>query len=122
MSGVGISFGLDRIYLVMEELDLFPDTVKRDLKVFFLNFGQEEALVALKLVKALRKATVKCDIYPNPAKIQKQMKYAHNRGAHYVVSIGENELKAGEFQVKNMASGEQSRYPLSQADTFIGSL
>ncbi len=122
ISGVGISFGLDRIYLVMEELGLFPESVKRDLQVFFLNFGQAEAMEAMKLLKAMRKASVKCDIYPNPAKIQKQMKYANNRGVRYVVSIGENELKAGEFQVKNMESGEQTLYPLSQASTFIGLL
>ncbi|MEN8787916.1 MAG: histidine--tRNA ligase [Flavobacteriaceae bacterium] len=122
VSGVGISFGLDRIYLVMEELGLFPESVTRDLEVFFLNFGEAEAMEAMKLLKAMRKASVKCDIYPNSAKIQKQMKYANNRGANYVVSIGENELKAGEFQVKNMKSGEQTRYPLGQADIFIGLL
>jgi histidyl-tRNA synthetase len=122
VSGVGISFGLDRIYLVMEELGLFPESVTGDLEVFFLNFGKAEAMEAMKLLKAMRKAAVKCDIYPSAAKIQKQMKYANNRGAAYVVSIGENELKAGEFQVKNMKSGEQTRYSLSQADTFIGIL
>ncbi len=122
ISGVGISFGLDRIYLVMEELGLFPQSVNRDLEVFFLNFGEAETMEAMKLLKAMRKASVKCDMYPNPAKIQKQMKYANNRGARYVVSIGENELKSGVFTVKNMESGEQSRYSLSEADTFIRSL
>lgn len=122
ISGVGISFGLDRIYLVMEELGLFPQSVNRDLEVFFLNFGEAETMEAMKLLKAMRKASVKCDMYPNPAKIQKQMKYANNRGARYVVSIGENELKSGVFTVKNMESGEQSRYSLSETDTFIRSL
>ncbi len=122
VSGVGISFGLDRIFLVMEELGLFPASVTKDLEVYFLNFGQAEAMEAMKLLKAMRKASVKCDIYPNQAKIQKQMKYANSRGVNYVVSIGENEMKAGEFQVKNMENGEQNRYLLSEAEAFIRSL
>ena len=122
VSGVGISFGLDRIYLVMEELGLFPETLTKELDVLCLNFGEVESMEALKLVKQFRDAGLRADLYPNAAKIQKQMKYAHNRAVPYVVSMGENELAAREFQVKNMESGEQQNYPLSEAGSFIESL
>ena len=122
VSGVGISFGLDRIYLVMEELGLFPKTLDKELDVLCLNFGAVEAMAALKLVKQLRAAGLRSDLYPTKAKIQKQMKYANNRAVSYVVSIGENELSAGEFLVKNMETGEQKNYSLSEAGLFIQSL
>ena len=122
VSGVGISFGLDRIYMVMEDLGLFPKTLVKELDVLCLNFGEVEAMAALKLVKQLRAAGLRSDLYPTAAKIQKQMKYANNRAVSYVVSIGENELAAGEFLVKNMETGEQKNYPLSEARLFIQSL
>jgi histidyl-tRNA synthetase len=120
-SGVGISFGLDRIYLVMEELGLFPDSVDRQLDVLFLNFGPSEAMEAVKLLKVFREAGIRSDLYPAPSKIQKQMKYANSKQVTYVISIGEDELKAGVFLVKNMETGEQTKYPLGQAAGFIES-
>ena len=105
VSGVGISFGLDRIYLVMEELGLFPETLAQNLSVLCVNFGENEALAALKLVTQLRKQGISADIYPTAAKMQKQFKYAHNRQVPYVISIGQHELEADVFVVKDMASG-----------------
>ena len=121
VSGVGISFGLDRIYLVMEELGLFPNTLDRELDVLCLNFGEQESLRSLKLIQQLRDLGVRADLYPGAAKIQKQMKYANNRNVSYVISIGANELAAGEFQVKHMESGEQKTYSLSEVGDFVQS-
>lgn len=93
VSGVGISFGLDRIYLVLEELGLFPERIDQSLQVLCLNFGDKEGLAALKLVSALRKNGIKADVYPSNAKIQKQFKYANNRNVPYVVLIGKKNWK-----------------------------
>ena len=122
ISGIGISFGLERIYLVMQELNLFPDTVARPLDVLCLNFGEKEALEAMKLVQEFRKAGLKSDLYPSSAKIQKQMKYANSRNASYVVLIGDQELAAGEFVVKDMVKGVQQSYKLSEVPQFVQSL
>ena len=122
VSGVGISFGLDRIYLVMEELSLFPEEIERTLDVLCLNFGEQEALAALKLVAKLRRHGVKADLYPSDAKIQKQFKYANNRNVPYVILIGEKELSENIFFVKHMASGEQTSYSLEKIEDFIVTL
>lgn len=122
VSGVGISFGLDRIYLVMEELDLFPKSLEKSLDVLFLNFGEQEALASLKLVTELRKAGIKSDVYPSNAKIQKQFKYANNRNVPFVVLLGDQELKDSSFVVKHMESGEQKTYAMSAMGDFISSL
>ncbi|NNF19554.1 MAG: histidine--tRNA ligase [Flavobacteriaceae bacterium] len=122
ISGVGVSFGLDRIYLVMEELQLFPETLDRALDVLCINFGDKEALAATKLVRSLRSAGLKSEVYPSSAKIQKQFKYADNRNVPFVILIGEQELKDGNFVVKNMESGTQQSYPLQNPDDFINSL
>ena len=122
VSGVGISFGLERIYLVMEELGLFPQTLMRDLDVLCLNFGAKEAMAAMKLVRELRDGGVKADLYPDIAKIQKQMKYANNRGVPYVILMGDRELANEEFVVKDMRQGDQKTYSLSQVAEFARSL
>ena len=80
MSGVGISFGLDRIYLVLEELDLFPNTVANTLDILFVNFGQTEALYALQAIQSLRAQGISCELYPDAAKLKKQLNYANKRG------------------------------------------
>ncbi|MDO1500293.1 histidine--tRNA ligase [Winogradskyella maritima] len=113
MSGVGISFGLDRIYLVLEELGLFPETVSEQTKVLFINFGSKEAMGCLKAIKALREKGVKAELYPDDAKMKKQMNHANRRNIPYVVLVGEQELEASNFTLKNMASGEQSTLSLS---------
>ncbi len=122
VSGVGISFGLDRIYLVLQELGLFPQSIDRSLDVLCLNFGDNEAIAALRLVNTLRKSKIKADLYPSNTKIQKQFKYANNRKVPYVILLGAEELKNNSFVVKNMANGEQKTYDLSAPSEFIGSL
>lgn len=121
-SGIGISFGLERIYLVMQELSLFPESVSRPLDVLCLNFGEKEAIEAMKLVREFRKSGLKSDLYPSSAKIQKQMKYANSRNVSYVVLLGDKELSVGEFVVKDMVKGDQKTFKLSQATQFIESL
>ena len=120
VSGVGISFGLDRIYLVLEELGLFPETIDQSLQVLCLNFGTKEALAALKLTTLLRRAGLKADMYPTDAKIQKQFKYANNRNVPYVILIGEKELAENSFVAKNMESGKQETYNLKNPEEFVG--
>ncbi|WP_036154974.1 histidine--tRNA ligase [Maribacter forsetii] len=122
VSGVGISFGLDRIYLVLEDLGLFPEAIDQSLQVLCVNFGDKEAMAALKLVSQLRKQGVKADIYPSSAKMQKQMKYANNRNVPYVVLIGEQELDENSFVVKNMKEGTQEKYSLNKVADFVNYL
>ncbi|MEG9328781.1 histidine--tRNA ligase [Salinimicrobium catena] len=107
VSGVGISFGLDRIYLVLEELDLFPETVSKDIEALFINFGESESLYCLQAIKALRKAGVAAELYPDEAKMKKQMTHANRRDIPYVVLAGKEEMEQQKFTLKNMRSGEQ---------------
>jgi len=106
-SGVGISFGLDRIYLVLEELGLFPDTVTNGTKVLFINFGEKEALYALRAIKQLREAGIKAELYPDNAKIGKQFTHANKRAIPFAVLTGDAEIAAGTFTLKNLVTGEQ---------------
>ncbi len=107
MSGVGISFGLDRIYLVLEELNLFPETVTKNIDVLFINFGEAEALFSLKAIKHLRLQGVNAELYPDDAKMKKQMNHANKRHIPFVVLVGDNEMEQGTYTLKNMISGEQ---------------
>ena len=113
MSGVGISFGLDRIYLVLEELDLFPDTITAATKVLFINFGDQEAMESLKAVTKLRQLGLQAELYPDAAvsgkQMKKQMNYANRRGIPFVVLVGEEELKSNLFTLKNMSTGAQQK-------------
>lgn len=122
VSGVGISFGLDRIYLVLEELGLFPESIDKSLDVLCVNFGDKEAFAALELITELRKNGVKADVYPSSVKMQKQMKYANKRNVPYVIIIGEQELADGNFVVKNMEKGDQQTYKLTKVSEFIAAL
>ena len=106
-SGVGISFGADRIYDVMTGLDLFPDDTKGTTRALMLNFGGEEERVSLRLAKNLREAGIACEVYPESAKMKKQMEYASRRAVPWVVIVGSDELASGRATVKNMATGEQ---------------
>ncbi|WP_191858926.1 histidine--tRNA ligase [Hanstruepera ponticola] len=119
MSGVGISFGLDRIYLVLEELDLFPVTVNKNIDVLFINFGDKEALYSLKAIKILRDKGFNTELYPDAAKMKKQMNHANKRNIPFVVLVGEQEMSKDAFTLKNMISGEQSEVTL---DTLISTL
>ena len=114
MSGVGVSFGLDRIYLVLEELDLFPKAIEETTKVLFINFGEEEALYALKAVNALRAASVAAELYPDAAKMKKQMTYADKRNIPFVVLAGGTEMQSEVYNVKYMKSGEQESFNLEE--------
>ncbi len=122
VSGVGISFGLDRIYLVLEELGLFPDVLEHTLDILCVNFGENEAIAALKLVNTFRKLGIKSDVYPNAAKMQKQMKYANKRKVPYVVLIGEQELADNSFVVKDMRKGGQKIYKMDDPESFLKEL
>ena len=106
-SGVGISFGADRIYDVMTGLDLFPNDTKGTTRALMLNFGGEEERVSLRLAKNLREAGIACEVYPESAKMKKQMEYANRRAVPWVVIVGSDELASGRATVKNMATGEQ---------------
>ncbi|NND63208.1 MAG: histidine--tRNA ligase, partial [Flavobacteriaceae bacterium] len=112
MSGVGISFGLDRIYLVLEELNLFPETVSANTKVLFLNFGEKEAMYAMKAISALRKSNISAELYPDAAKFKKQMSYADKRNIPFVVLAGDKEMESNNYTLKNMESGEQESVSL----------
>ena len=122
LSGVGISFGLDRIYLVMEELGLFPSTVSESVQVLFVNFGEKEALASLPLIRTLRRAAVKTDLYPSDTKLQKQLKYANNRNIPFVALLGKDELEQQNVVIKDMAKGTQETYAWADLALFIQSL
>ncbi len=107
ISGMGISFGLDRIYLVMEELALFPEAVSEKSKVLFLNFGEKEALYAMKAITQLRLAGIAAELYPDSAKMGKQMGYADKRAIPFTILAGESEMGQQVFTLKNMKTGEQ---------------
>ena len=107
MSGVGISFGLDRIYLVIEELGLFPDTVAATSKALFVNYGETEAFAAMQTIQKLRAEGIKVELYPDAVKMGKQLQYADKRGIPFTVIIGTQELESSTFSVKNLVSGEQ---------------
>ena len=106
-SGVGISFGADRIYDVMVGLDLFPEEVNFTTKVLFVNLGAAEQMASMQIIRTLRDAGIAAEIYPEAAKMKKQMEYANRRMIPYVVIIGSNELAERRATVKNMRTGEQ---------------
>ncbi len=108
VSGVGISFGLDRIYLVLEELDLFPETVTGNIKALFINFGEKESLYCLKAIKELRAAGIAVELYPEEAKMKKQMNHANKREVPFVILAGAEEIDNKMFTLKNMKTGEQA--------------
>lgn len=107
ISGVGISFGADRIYDVLSQLDAFPKETASSTQVLFINFGQEEVQLLLPLVQILRSRGVSVEIYPESSKLKKQMSYADSLSIPYVVLAGSEELKQGKFTLKDMVSGDQ---------------
>jgi len=112
ISGVGISFGADRIYDLMLEKDLFPSSSLSQVDILFLNFGEAEALEAFRWVNELQKNGTKALLYPDNSKLKKQFKYADDIGAKQVAFLGEEELKQGIIKLKNQSSGEQSEHSL----------
>ncbi|WP_310994115.1 histidine--tRNA ligase [Aequorivita marina] len=119
MSGMGISFGLDRIYLVMEELKLFPETVSENSDALFINFGEKEALYAMKAITSLRKLGVKVEMYPDAAKMGKQMGYADKRNIPFTILAGDKEMAEQSYTLKNMKSGEQSVIDFDALTKFL---
>jgi histidyl-tRNA synthetase len=107
MSGVGISFGLDRIYLVIEELNLFPETVTATSKALFVNYGDKEAFYALQAIQKLRASGIKVELYPDNTKVAKQFQHADKRGIPFAVIIGEQEMASNSYSLKNLVTGEQ---------------
>lgn len=108
LSGVGISFGADRIYDVLNALDLYPKEAVNSTQVLFINFGEKETAYCLPIVGKLRQAGIRAEIFPDKAKMKKQMSYANAKNIPYVVLAGENEMAAGQVTLKNMESGEQT--------------
>lgn len=107
ISGVGISFGLDRIYLVIEELDLFPVTVTSTTKALFINYGEKEAFYSMKAMKKLRNFGIKVELYPDAVKVGKQFMHADKRAIPFAIIVGETEMNEDKFALKNLISGEQ---------------
>ncbi len=108
ISGVGISFGADRIFDVLNQLELYPESVISSTRVLFVNFGEAEAAYSLPVLMAARKAGVCCEIYPDSVKMKKQMQYANQKQIPFVVLVGETEMQQGKLTLKNMTTGEQS--------------
>ena len=107
VSGVGVSFGAERIYDVLVQQDLFPKGSLETTKVLFVNFGEKEEMYCLPVLAELRKNNVNAEIFPDSAKMKKQMNYANRKQIPYVILAGDSEMEAGKFTLKNMDSGEQ---------------
>lgn len=107
VSGVGISFGVDRIYDVLEELDLYPENAESSTEVLMVSFDEESWKYSLKILHRLRTANVKAELYPEPVKLKKQMKYANDKQIPYVILVGSEEMKTGDLTFKNMKEGTQ---------------
>lgn len=119
LSGVGISFGADRIYDVLNTLDLYPAEARTATQVMFVNFGAAEAAASMKMIKELRAAGVSAEIYPDSAKMKKQMAYANATGVPFVAMVGESEMAQGKMALKDMATGEQMVVTPSEAVSLL---
>ena len=119
VSGVGISFGADRIFDVLNQLNLYPVDSVQSTQVMFVNFGEKEEEYILPILHQLRKNSIKAELYPEAAKMKKQMSYADNNKIPYVILVGENEMNSGLLTIKNMKTGEQSSVEISQIKDFI---
>jgi histidyl-tRNA synthetase len=119
VSGVGISFGADRIYDVIEVANLFPEFTSDSTQVFFVNFGEKEAAFCLGMCKQLREAGINTELYPDNAKMKKQMTYANNNQIPFVAMVGTDEMASGKIGVKNMTTGEQSSITIGELINLI---
>lgn len=120
MSGVGISFGADRIYDVLAELNIFPAELERGLTLLFVNFGEKEQAYCLPLLKEVRENGIDAELYPSfDAKMKKQMKYADDKRVAFVAIVGETEMAENLIQVKNMTTGEQEEMSLEEMIDFL---
>jgi len=114
VSGVGISFGADRIYDLLNQLELYPETSLENTQILFVSFGEKELMYCLPWLSALRSKGINAEIYPEPAKMKKQMSYADNKRIPFVAIVGETEMNAGMVMLKNMKTGEQSLTSLEE--------
>ncbi len=114
VSGVGISFGVDRIFDVLEELNLFPEDTVKSTKVLLVNFDEASMRACLPILKILREKNIASELYPDQAKLKKQFDYANKKNIPFVLVIGEEEIKTQTYSLKNMESGEQNHYSLNQ--------
>ena len=114
VSGVGISFGVDRIFDVLNELDAYPQDAMISTRVLFINFGDKETAYCLPVVKKLRDAGIRTEMYPESAKMKKQMSYANTKQIPFVAMAGENEINEGKFTLKNMTTGDQQMVTVEQ--------
>ena len=119
VSGVGISFGADRIFEVLSELNLCPESATSGTQVLLVQFGGETTSAAFQLLKQIRKAGISCEMYPDDAKLKKQFKYADDNKIPFVVVVGEDEVKSGMWQLRNMVTGDQQAV---STDQLVGSL
>lgn len=121
MSGVGISYGAERIYDVLNELNLFPTDIDSPVKALFINFGEKEELYALKGLQMLRQAGIASELFPEKAKIGKQMTHANAKAIPYVIMAGEDEMAENTYTLKDMNSGEQNKYSIEKIVSIISS-
>lgn len=119
LTGVGISFGADRIYDVLEELNLFPASSSTSTQVLIVNFGEEAYSYTLPLLYQLRETNIAAELYPTAAKLKKQMGYADGKQIPYVLLVGEEEIASGMYSLKDMTSGEQQKVSLEQLIAFL---
>lgn len=119
VSGVGISFGADRIYDVMTGLNLYPEGLGATAQIMFANLGAAESAAALRLIKSLRARGISCEIYPDAVKLKRQLNYANNTGVPYVAIIGDSELAQGTVTVKDMTAGTQSTVPADEVAALL---
>lgn len=114
MSGIGFSFGVDRIYDVMEELGLFPQGISTTTQVMFTNFDQASELYSLPILRTFREAGFNCEVYPDSSKLKKQLNYANAKGIPFVILLGSEEMQTGQLTLKNMQTGEQDKQSIEE--------
>jgi len=119
VSGVGVSFGADRIYDCLEELNRFPKEISNTTALIFVNFGKEEEKQCMQWAKQLRKKGISTEVYPDCVKLQKQMKYANDKQIKYVALVGERELQENKIMLKNMITGEQTLLTIDEMENLL---
>ena len=118
-SGVGISFGFDRIYLVLEELNLFPKSAQKSTQILFANFGTDYAVTCLKMIQELRSHNIRCEFYPDASKMKKQFSYANAKEIPFIILVGSEEFENKSFILKDMESGNQTSHSLAEFEEII---
>ena len=118
-SGVGISFGLERIIICLNELNLFPKFLYDSLDVLFVNLGDKEAILSQNYIDKLRSLDYSCELYPDTIKLKKQLSYANKRNVRYIAIIGEDELKSNKITLKNMSNGDQHKFNFNDLINFF---